>query len=144
MCTVNTAHNCPRNNCSSNGFQYIYQERVQTAHQRSVVLHSAQPDDRVLNTAQMRDAEFLQRFRLPSATLTPADEEQLLHDSVTVTINARKAAGAAATGGGVPRGRGRGRGGSPAEGSALGPRGRGRGRGIGIGPSTVTVTSSQT
>ncbi|KJA24725.1 hypothetical protein HYPSUDRAFT_94301, partial [Hypholoma sublateritium FD-334 SS-4] len=92
MCTVNTAHNCPRNNCKSDGFHYVYQERVQTAHKRSVIRHSTRPEDWILNTAQMHDAEYLQKFRIPSDSLTVADEEQLLHDSVAVTINARKAA----------------------------------------------------
>lgn len=109
MCTVNTVHNCPCNKCESDGFHYVYQERVQTAHKHSVVLHSTQPDDpddRVLNTAQMRDAEFLQMFRIPSSTLTDTNVEQPLYDSVASIVNAWKAAGA-----GVGRGvRGRGRG----------------------------------
>jgi hypothetical protein len=128
MCTVNVPHNCVRNNCTSNGFQYVYQERKLTTQKRAVTMHDARPDDRVLNTAQMRDAPYLQQFRIPSATITPADEERILHDSVLATINARKrsAAQVAARGRGQAQGAGRGQG----RGRGTVQRGRGRGTAV--------------
>ncbi|KAF8180356.1 hypothetical protein BJ912DRAFT_1023704 [Pholiota molesta] len=91
LCTVNTPHNCDRNHCTANGFQYIYQERVQTSHRRPIVLHEAHPNDLILNTAQMRDAVHVQNFRIPSPPITAAEEERMIHDAVAATINARKA-----------------------------------------------------
>ena len=80
--------------------------------------HLTDPNDLILNTAQMRDAIHVQNFRIPS---TPLDEERIIQESVTRAINQRKSATDGASGTG--RGRGRGR----------GARGRGQGRGSNLG-----------
>jgi hypothetical protein len=124
LCTVNTQHHCERNGCLSSGFRYIYQERVQTEHQTSVVEHRRNPQDLMLNTAQMRDAVHLQKFRVPSTTI---NRESLLQESVAQAINQRRTivenlenesggAGGSSSSRGRVRGRGRGRLGSTSQG----------------------------
>ena len=115
-CTVNTQHDCYRHKCQTTGARYVYQERIQTEKTTPVVEHLTDPNDLILNTAQMRDAIHVQNFRIAS---TPLDEERIIQESVARTINQRKSAtdGASATG----RGRGR------------GVRGRGQGRGSNLG-----------
>ncbi|KAF8204045.1 hypothetical protein BJ912DRAFT_841196 [Pholiota molesta] len=123
LCTVNTQHQCERNGCTTSGTRYICQERVQTSHTASVVQHLNNPNDQLLNMAQMRDAINLQNFRIPT---TPLDEEAEVLKSVTRVINERKAAAS-----GTNLARGRGRGGSV----------RGRGRGVAPSSSGLRVGS---
>jgi hypothetical protein len=88
-CTVNTQHDCCHAKCQTNGVRYVYQERIQTEIRVPVVEHRVDPDDLILNTAQMRDAVHVQKFRIPS---TPLDEERVIQESVASAINQRKSA----------------------------------------------------
>ncbi|KAJ7658765.1 hypothetical protein DFH06DRAFT_936718, partial [Mycena polygramma] len=58
QCTVNIQHNCADNKCTLTHSQVVYQERGKTA-ERSLALQHFDPDDRIVNTGQMRDAELL-------------------------------------------------------------------------------------
>jgi len=134
-CTVNTQHDCSRNKCQTSGIRYVYQECMQTAMTTPVVEHLTNPDDLILNTAQMRDATHLQKFRIPSTAL---DEEMVIQESVAHAINQRKSAADGTSRPGKGRGRaGRGRG--VVHGSNLaidrmeGSSRHGRGRGSGMG-----------
>lgn len=74
-----------------------------------VVEHLTDPNDLILNIAQMRDASHVQKFRIPS---TPLEEERIIQESVARAINQRKSAEIRTAGAGGGRGRGgRGRGG---------------------------------
>jgi len=142
---VNTQHDCHRNGCQTSGIRYVYQERIRTDITTPVVEHLINPDDLILNTAQMRDAVHLQKFRIPS---TPLNEEIVIHESVARAIDQRKVAGERASG---SRG-GRGRGGQGRRGQGHGlldnslpsdqarrqGRGRGRGRGL-VQPGEVLL-----
>jgi len=118
-----------------------------------VVQHLSNPDDLILNTAQMRDAIHVQKFRAPSVV---PNERVTIQQSVARAIDRRKPAAEGSSSAGRGRGRGRGRGagagrgsgqvgaaasvasgeGSIIHGRGQGPgqgRGGGRGRGSGRG-----------
>jgi len=78
LCTVNVQHNCAVHGCDLSAYRRVWQERVQTELTQPIVAHRA-PNDMVLNTAQMRDAVLLQRFRIPSSVL-------ILDDIVTASV----------------------------------------------------------
>ncbi|KAF8886594.1 hypothetical protein CPB84DRAFT_1749908 [Gymnopilus junonius] len=59
LCTINTQHDCECHNCGATGMRYVYQERAPTANQVAVIQHRQQPQDRLLNLNQMRDAIHL-------------------------------------------------------------------------------------
>jgi len=149
LCTVNTQHDCDSNKCTTTGFRYVYQERVRTQRRAPIVEHLRNPDDLILNTAQMRDAVHVQKFRIPPDAL---DEPAILDASVRRVIDQRKhqkddtekkrkdnaergvrGRGSRARGG-PARGRGRG---------SDGPmRARGRGRGAPSMPGELTLDFS--
>ncbi|KAJ7886066.1 hypothetical protein B0H13DRAFT_2535282 [Mycena leptocephala] len=64
ICTVNVQHNCMDNQCGPTGSRPVFQERERTNQTRAQIAHLQNPTDVVLNTAQMRDAVHLQRFRI--------------------------------------------------------------------------------
>ncbi|KAJ3804502.1 hypothetical protein F5876DRAFT_53309 [Lentinula aff. lateritia] len=64
QCTVNVQHDCNRHRCAVEAKQPAAQEREQTSKLKDEVVHKGDLNDKVLNTAQMRDADFLQRFRI--------------------------------------------------------------------------------
>lgn len=105
---------------------------MQTGMTTPVVEHLTNPNDLILNTAQMRDAIHLQKFQIHSTAL---DEDTVIQESIARAINKRKTAEAGSYG--TRRGRGRGgRGhgvlhGSNIEGSSGTARGGGHGRGRG-------------
>lgn len=133
LCTVNTQHDCDTNKCTTSGFRYVYQERVRTQRRAPIVQHLKNPDDLILNTAQMRDAIHLQKFRIPPAVL---DEPAVIDSSVRRVIDKRKKkkedAEKEVSGQTSMRSNSRGRG-ARSRGRARGidspARGRGRGRG---------------
>lgn len=84
---INIQHNCQQKGCTLSRTRYIRQERTQTVHTAPVVGHLRNPGDLILNTAQMWDAVYLQRFRIPS---TPLDEEAEVLRSVMRVIDQRK------------------------------------------------------
>lgn len=55
---------------------------------RSEIVHSRNPHDLILNTAQMRDAVHMQRFRIHSESL---DFDTVVHQSAAKELKARKA-----------------------------------------------------
>lgn len=73
---------------------------MRTQRRAPVVLHVRNPDDLILNTAQMRDAVHLQKFRIPPPAL---DERAVIDASVRRVIDQRKRSnGSAEKGGRVP------------------------------------------
>ncbi|KAF8164203.1 hypothetical protein BJ912DRAFT_1150335 [Pholiota molesta] len=82
LCTVNAPHNCEQHECSASGSEFIYQERVRTEHRRQIIEHKTCPDDRILNTAKMRDAIHIQKFRIPSKAINIREEEEIIMQSV--------------------------------------------------------------
>ena len=111
MCTINAQHNCYQNQCGTTGFRYIYQERVQTQTKYSTVEHKRNPNDLVLNTAQMCDAIYVQEYRINSQ---PLDAESVIQEGAARVIDARKTADLMSnetTNNRGRQGRGRGRGG---------------------------------
>ncbi|KAJ3829433.1 hypothetical protein F5880DRAFT_396644 [Lentinula raphanica] len=74
QCTVNVQHNCNQNNCQVEQVRAVLQERERTGEVRGAIVHRGDMHDVVLNTAQMRDAEFVQRFRLPGKVLSLEQE----------------------------------------------------------------------
>lgn len=127
LCTVNTQHNCSKYQCSTTGIRHVYQERVRTTATKPVVEHVSSPDDLVLNMAQMRNAVYLQQFRISPI---PLDLSKTIQESAACAIDQRRLAKTGATRGcGCGRSRGRGIVGERA--GCAGNRGRGRGRGRG-------------
>ncbi|KAF6750688.1 hypothetical protein DFP72DRAFT_991577 [Ephemerocybe angulata] len=78
-CTVNAQHPCAVAGCKDTGTRAVRQERIATNISKKAIEHLPHigPDHNpVLNLAQMRDARFLQAFRLPPPLL-PVDETLL-------------------------------------------------------------------
>lgn len=93
LCTVNTQHNCAAHQCKTANTRPVMQEREVTQHTRPVVSHSA-PHDLILNTAQMRDAIHLQKFRIASQEL---DGDMVLTESAVRELALSKPAPAASS-----------------------------------------------
>jgi hypothetical protein len=87
LCTVNVQHNCSEHRCGTANTRDVYQEREKTDQTRPVVSH-IMPQDVVLNTAQMRDAVHVQKFRQRSAVL---DADQLITESAAREVVTQKA-----------------------------------------------------
>ncbi|KAF9060901.1 hypothetical protein BDP27DRAFT_1370126 [Rhodocollybia butyracea] len=64
LCTANVQHNCTQNPCTIEHDAPVPQEHEQTAQFKGQVHHRGNFNDLVLNTAQMRDAKYIQRFRI--------------------------------------------------------------------------------
>ncbi|KAJ7578564.1 hypothetical protein C8J56DRAFT_718377, partial [Mycena floridula] len=89
LCTVNVQHNCKANGCGPTGSVPIYQERTRTASTKAIIEHLKNPDDLILNTAQMRDAVHVQSFREPVEAL---DSNNIVHAAVQEIVDVRKEA----------------------------------------------------
>jgi hypothetical protein len=87
LCTVNAQHNCSEHRCGTANTRDVYQEREKTDQTRPAVLH-IMPQDVVLNTAQMRDAVHVQKFRQCLAVL---DTDQLITESAAREVVTQKA-----------------------------------------------------
>jgi hypothetical protein len=87
LCTVNVQHNCSEHNCRTANTRAIYQEGEKTNQVRPVISHAA-PHDIVLNTAQMRDAIHVQKYRQHSETL---DADRIITESAAREVVAQKA-----------------------------------------------------
>ena len=112
---MNTQHNCHRYGCGATGSRQVYQERTLTQSTSSIVEHLQNPADQILNTAQMRDALYVQKHRINSTQLNP---DTLIQEAAAKAIDARKLASAAsALIDSSSRGRGRGRGSGRARGT---------------------------
>ncbi|KAJ7907725.1 hypothetical protein B0H13DRAFT_1568050, partial [Mycena leptocephala] len=60
LCTVNVQHNCLDNQCRATATIPVFQERTKTSQTVARVAHTKNVNDIVLNTAQMRDAAYVQ------------------------------------------------------------------------------------
>ncbi|KAF9076936.1 hypothetical protein BDP27DRAFT_1209356 [Rhodocollybia butyracea] len=69
LCTVNVQHDCSKHRCAVELSQPVFQEHEKTTLLKGVVKHQGDLRDLLLNTAQMRDVKYLQRFRIPEPTL---------------------------------------------------------------------------
>ncbi|KAJ3884626.1 hypothetical protein GG344DRAFT_60313, partial [Lentinula edodes] len=69
-CSLNVQHDCVQNKCQIEGKAPVRQEQENTSELKDVVVHRGVLEDWVLNTAQMRDAQYLQRFRIPVVPLS--------------------------------------------------------------------------
>ncbi|KAK7016987.1 hypothetical protein VNI00_018785 [Paramarasmius palmivorus] len=87
LCAVNVQHDCIRNKCKVQQTAVVRQERHDTELRRGRVIHLGNPDDVVLNTAQMRSAKFVQEFRIPAPILPMA---ATLHESSQREIEIRR------------------------------------------------------
>ncbi|KAJ7796457.1 hypothetical protein B0H13DRAFT_1674837, partial [Mycena leptocephala] len=88
ICTVNVQHNCIDNKCGPTGTRPVYQERAKTDQTRAQIAHTRNIEDIVLNTAQMRDAIHVQKFRVAAETL---DFDAVVLRSAAKELDARKA-----------------------------------------------------
>ncbi|KAI5890875.1 uncharacterized protein SCHCODRAFT_02690755 [Schizophyllum commune H4-8] len=70
LASIHTFHNCAANRCEVTRTRLTKKERRLMQDKVDKVLHSQNPDDRVLNLAQLRSAEALHAFR--SATRYPS------------------------------------------------------------------------
>ncbi|KAJ3846380.1 hypothetical protein EV368DRAFT_52883, partial [Lentinula lateritia] len=61
-CCFNVQHSCIQNKCQIEGNAPVQQEREKTSELKDIVVHKGVLEDWVLNTAQMRDTQYLQRF----------------------------------------------------------------------------------
>ncbi|THU93269.1 hypothetical protein K435DRAFT_829530 [Dendrothele bispora CBS 962.96] len=86
VCIVNAQHHCVGNGCKATASRTIRQEREETTKTYALIAHN-NPDDCFLNTAQMRNAIHLQKFRIESPSL-PA--EQIISQSVRREIDIMK------------------------------------------------------
>ncbi|KAJ6543258.1 hypothetical protein DFH09DRAFT_1249389 [Mycena vulgaris] len=93
LCTVNVQHNCLDNKCGPTAYRPVYQECELTTHTQAQIQHSTNPMDLVLNTAQMRDAVYVQHFRINTPTL---DRDTIILQSAANELEAAKKAAAAA------------------------------------------------
>ncbi|KAJ7844241.1 hypothetical protein B0H14DRAFT_2585305 [Mycena olivaceomarginata] len=80
-----TNHNCMDNQCGPTGLRPVYQERQLTDQTRALIAHSKNPTDLVLNTAQMRDALHLQRFRIDTQQM---NTDTIIHQSAVSELAA--------------------------------------------------------
>ncbi|KAJ3916142.1 hypothetical protein F5877DRAFT_47159, partial [Lentinula edodes] len=60
QCSLNVQHDCTRNRCKIDGKIRVRQEQQKTTEVKDTVIHTGVLEDWVLNTAQMRDAKYLQ------------------------------------------------------------------------------------
>lgn len=91
---MNVQHNCALHQCTTAQIRHVYQERERTDATEPIISHVRNPEDIVLNTAQMRDAAYVQRFRLQSPLL---DEDQIITASAAREVALQKAARNAST-----------------------------------------------
>ncbi|KAK0434671.1 uncharacterized protein EV420DRAFT_1282461 [Desarmillaria tabescens] len=66
LCTVNVQHDCIQNHCEAEKVVPLLQEGEMTSELRERIVHQRNPDQMVLNTAQMRSAKHIQPFQVPS------------------------------------------------------------------------------
>ncbi|KAJ7634450.1 hypothetical protein FB45DRAFT_1025398 [Roridomyces roridus] len=85
LCTVNVQHNCMDNACGPTGTAPVRQEQAKTTHTVARIAHDKKPDDFVLNTAQMRDAKYVQGFRIKDS---PLDRETVILASAAKEVGA--------------------------------------------------------
>ncbi|KAJ7195401.1 hypothetical protein B0H12DRAFT_1299784, partial [Mycena haematopus] len=92
LCTVNVQHNCLDNGCAPTSTRPVFQERIRTDQTRAQIAHTQSPTDLILNTAQMRDAKHLQKFRIAIPELVC---DTVIHQSAVNELAASKKVAAA-------------------------------------------------
>ncbi|KII94845.1 hypothetical protein PLICRDRAFT_693166 [Plicaturopsis crispa FD-325 SS-3] len=81
LAAVNTIHNCAANNCHVAQTRIVVQERQRTERTENQVEHSKNPDDLLLNLAQLRSAAYLEVFRLDT-TYPGLLRDELIEEAV--------------------------------------------------------------
>ncbi|KAJ3855281.1 hypothetical protein EV368DRAFT_34946, partial [Lentinula lateritia] len=76
LCPVNTQHRCQANGCDLSEFRLVREEREMTQ-KRLPRTHHYNPDDRLLNTNQMRCGVYVQAFR---PILPPLNRDDAIQD----------------------------------------------------------------
>ncbi len=66
LCTVNVQHDCIKNGCSAERVAPVRQEGELTSELREQIVHRRNPQEIILNTAQMRSARLIQPFHINS------------------------------------------------------------------------------
>ncbi|KAJ6508136.1 hypothetical protein C8R45DRAFT_1167703 [Mycena sanguinolenta] len=74
VATASTIHNCAAHGCTPTATKSIIQERKATGRFEKEVVHSASPDDVLLNLAQLRSAQYIQKFQ-PSERYPDLDRD---------------------------------------------------------------------
>lgn len=80
-------HNCASNNCGITNNRQVYQERLRTSTLAPGVEHR-NIKNFVLNTAKMRDAQFLQSF---SVHATPLDRKEAIYTGAAREVATQQA-----------------------------------------------------
>ncbi|KAI6137814.1 hypothetical protein BKA82DRAFT_4486738 [Pisolithus tinctorius] len=86
ICCVNVQHNCAGHGCTGSSTVSVYEEREKTTKTAKRIEHR-EPLDLILNTAQMRNACHVQRFRTPVQQL---DRDWAIHTGAAAEFNAQK------------------------------------------------------
>ncbi|KAG1847728.1 hypothetical protein F4604DRAFT_1500236, partial [Suillus subluteus] len=62
LCAANLQHQCQAHNCKdfASNVEFIYEEQAKTSKAKTVICHVGDPDDLILNTAQMHNAKHMQ------------------------------------------------------------------------------------
>ncbi|KAJ3903783.1 hypothetical protein F5879DRAFT_803009 [Lentinula edodes] len=76
LCPVNTQHRCQANGCDLSEFRLVREER-ETTQKRLPRTHHYNPNDRLLNTNQMRSGVYVQAFR---PVLPPLNRDVAIQD----------------------------------------------------------------
>lgn len=99
MCVVNVQHNCAAHNCIIAKERAVRQEREMISELASNIRHE-QPEDIVLNCAQMHSYRYIHHFYTP---LPAIDRERAIHEGAVRELDIQKARNAKETGGGGAR-----------------------------------------
>ncbi|KAJ3805860.1 hypothetical protein F5876DRAFT_81326 [Lentinula aff. lateritia] len=67
---IDPSHDCIQHKCPVKQVAPEFQERQKSQKLKGVVVHRGNPQDQLLNTAQMRDAKYIQRFRIQAEPLS--------------------------------------------------------------------------
>ncbi|KAL1677158.1 hypothetical protein EV122DRAFT_214798 [Schizophyllum commune] len=86
LCPANVAHNCKDNRCELIYSHIIHQEAEETAKRAKRVLHR-NPEDLVLNTAQMRSSKYFTKLYTP---IPVADRSSIVRDAARKLLEKQK------------------------------------------------------
>ncbi|KAI0716145.1 hypothetical protein C8T65DRAFT_572363 [Cerioporus squamosus] len=84
LASVNTFHNCAKYKCKLKNTHHVMQERVLTKKTTQERVHRRHPDDRVLNTAQLRSSAVLLAFRHPDARYPDLTRAQVVEQAIKI------------------------------------------------------------
>ncbi|KAI0754107.1 hypothetical protein C8Q80DRAFT_346349 [Daedaleopsis nitida] len=88
LCTVNVQHNCAGHGCDDSGTMPMFQERERVDTSTRAAIRHIEPQDIMLNTAQMRDAKHVQVFRI---TPNPLERDYAVFAGAKAEIDTRNA-----------------------------------------------------